>query len=297
MDYKNFETIKKNIIKALFSDDELMDRLVLKGGSALDLVYAYPSGRASIDIDLSMETDFSPSALPEITTKIEKLLQNAFNEKGYQVIDFGLKPRPSKKRAGIPDFWGGYEIGFKLVSRQSYFRFQTDPRQLRMQSEILGWKMKRNFRIEISKHEYCGEKKDYELDGYAIRVYSPAMIVAEKLRAICQQLPAYPYTGRSKRPRARDFYDIYLVQEHEPEIKWSGKEFRDLLQKVFAAKGVELKLLSAVERPEVRAFHSTDFPAVKATVDLKAGHHLQKFDFYFDYVTGFIARLKAFWEK
>ena len=57
MDLKKLEEIKRLAIIAMFSDDVLMDTLVLKGGNALDIVYKIAS-RSSIDLDFSMEQDF-----------------------------------------------------------------------------------------------------------------------------------------------------------------------------------------------------------------------------------------------
>jgi predicted nucleotidyltransferase component of viral defense system len=51
------EQIKKLAVISMFSDDVLMERLVLKGGNALDLVHRI-STRASMDVDLSMPGDF-----------------------------------------------------------------------------------------------------------------------------------------------------------------------------------------------------------------------------------------------
>ena len=47
------ERIKKLSIIAMFSDDYLMDILVLKGGNAIDIIYGIAS-RASLDLDLSL---------------------------------------------------------------------------------------------------------------------------------------------------------------------------------------------------------------------------------------------------
>ncbi|HET6251016.1 MAG TPA: hypothetical protein VFE47_25225 [Tepidisphaeraceae bacterium] len=38
-DIERQQLIKKLVIIAMFSDDDLMDRLVLKGGNAIDLLY------------------------------------------------------------------------------------------------------------------------------------------------------------------------------------------------------------------------------------------------------------------
>ena len=60
-----FKTIKKLTIIAMFSDDDLLNRLVLKGGNALDIVYRLNS-RSSIDVDFSMEEEFRPDEIDEI---------------------------------------------------------------------------------------------------------------------------------------------------------------------------------------------------------------------------------------
>jgi predicted nucleotidyltransferase component of viral defense system len=52
-DLERQERIKTLVIISLFSDDDLMNRFVLKGGNALDIVYNV-STRASIDVDVSI---------------------------------------------------------------------------------------------------------------------------------------------------------------------------------------------------------------------------------------------------
>ena len=49
----------------------------------------------------------------------------------------------------------------------------------------------KKFPIEISKHEYVDEKVAEIVDDLTVYAYSPQMLVAEKLRAICQQMPEY----------------------------------------------------------------------------------------------------------
>jgi len=50
MNLKFLEKLKKLTIIAMVSDDYLMEKLVLKGGNALDLFYGI-SPRASLDLD------------------------------------------------------------------------------------------------------------------------------------------------------------------------------------------------------------------------------------------------------
>src|SRR5512146_1421142 len=49
--------IRRLVIVAMFSDDVLFGRLVLKGGNAISLVYGYGT-RGSLDVDFSIDGDF-----------------------------------------------------------------------------------------------------------------------------------------------------------------------------------------------------------------------------------------------
>jgi len=76
--------IKRRIIIAMFSDDDLMEMLVLKGGNALDMIHHVIS-RSSFDFDFSMEDEIKD--IPTIKDKIERVLKSTFREVGYEVFD------------------------------------------------------------------------------------------------------------------------------------------------------------------------------------------------------------------
>ena len=69
MDFDKLRFIRKLVLIAIFSDDDLMDTFVVKGGSAIDLIYKLDA-RASVDIDLSMENDFSEAELAVVKQKL-----------------------------------------------------------------------------------------------------------------------------------------------------------------------------------------------------------------------------------
>ena len=73
----SIERIKRLAIIALFSDDELVDRLVLKGGNALSFAYGL-NNRVSADIDLSMSSAFTPQELVDVRSRIEYRLKQTF---------------------------------------------------------------------------------------------------------------------------------------------------------------------------------------------------------------------------
>ncbi len=278
MDLNQIEEIKKLAIIAVFSDDILMETFVLKGGNAIDIIYQV-ANRASIDLDFSIETDLG--SIDTFTAKINQALTRIFGERGYVVFDVEVNEKPKTRGANIPEFWGGYKLQFKIIEKDKYLKLKENIEDLRRNAAIVGLNQAKKFSIEISKWEYCGKKRSFELEGYTVYAYSPEMIVLEKLRAICQQMSDYiKRIGRSYRTaRARDFFDIYTVLEHF-NIDLTSTENIDLLKRIFEQKEVSLNSIAGIK--DYREYHRKDFAAVQDTV--KPQVELRDYDFYFDYV-------------
>lgn len=292
MELDYLEQIKKYAIIAMFSDDDLMDMLVLKGGNVLDLIYGV-SVRSSIDIDLSMENEFDEKNVDIIIAKIQKVLEDTFQEVGYIVFDLKFVETPQNITPDLKDFWGGYEIEFKVIEKNKYPDLKNDIESLRRSALVVGPKNRKKFFIQISKFEFCEQKQEYDIEGIRIYLYSPEMIVFEKIRAICQQMPEYRKLVKSSHQtaRARDFIDIYYLLK-KYKIKIDSKENINLLKCIFNAKRVPLELIGKIDN--YKEFHRQDFDAVKDTV--KAGIKLKDFDFYFDYTIHICKTLKPLWK-
>jgi len=288
-DIEKLKEIKRTAIVALFSDDDLMESLVLKGGNALDIVYGIAQ-RASLDLDFSIDKEFNRSELSRIKEKIQKLLEETFKARGYEVFDFQFLEVPECLKAAAPEFWGGYLIQLKIIETTKYENLRSAPRALRVNALEVGPNHKRVFKISISKLEYCASKRETDLDDYTIYVYSPEMIVFEKLRAICQQMPEYTLNA-TKTARARDFFDIYTVMEHF-EMDLTSPDNTGLLKHMFEAKQVSVSLIRDIEA--YREYHRPDFVSVEATA--KPSIELKPFDFYFDYVVEKCKRLHTLWK-
>lgn len=289
-DLAELEKIKKLAIVAVFSDDELMERLVLKGGNALDLIHGI-STRASIDIDLSMKDAFSDEEREQVEERIGLLIRQTFRENNYEVIDLSMNDRPPEVTAELAEFWGGYSIEFKLVPKKLFEEFAGDVEQLRRRAVQIGQGTR--FIIEISKFEFTAGKQTVDLYGYQVYVYSPAMLAAEKLRAICQQMPEYNEIVKRKRSgaaRARDFLDIHMIV-NRCNVDMTISEHQEIIRNMFDAKRVPLTLLPQIR--DHREFHRSDFQAVRDSVN--PGVSLEEFDFYFDYVLEIVRRLEPLW--
>lgn len=204
------EKIKRLAIAGLFSDSVLLDRLVLKGGNLLDLVFGI-SSRSSVDIDVSVDGDFEES--PELLRqRIARALENSFSDAGLQVFDVNLRDVPPEITDDMKPFWGGYKVDFKIIELTRFRDLKDDIENLRRNSLSVGERGSTKFKIDISKHEYCIGKQRAEVNGYTVFTYTPSMFACEKLRAICQQMPSYvQLVGSHPSARSRDFLDIFLV--------------------------------------------------------------------------------------
>lgn len=282
------ERIRTLVVVAMFSDDVLMRRLVLKGGNLLDLVYGI-SARSSLDVDFSIDGDF-PKA-DDLARRVENALVSTFSDEGYVVFDVKFQEVPPIVSDGLKDFWGGYKVEFKLISQQGFDDLSGDLDRSRRNAEKVGRRGSPKFTIDFSKFEFCDAKEEYYLDDYLIYGQSPVMFVCEKLRAICQQMDEYRESVKKHRAlRARDFVDIYVASDYFA-IDFKSAIFHDTLKKTFAAKRVPIELLGKLEA--ARDVHRDDFESVRATV--KPDFPLRDYDFYFDFVLERCQRLESLW--
>ncbi|MCU7376165.1 nucleotidyl transferase AbiEii/AbiGii toxin family protein [Paucibacter sp. O1-1] len=270
--------IKRLAVAAMFSDDDLMDELVLKGGNAMALIHKLTS-RQSIDLDFSMARDFE-GGVEGVQAKIVRALQQTFRAAGYEPFDLKMAEKPAQVSPELAGFWGGYDLEFKLAPTEQYEALKQDMDKLRKSALNIGQGTK--FSIDISRFEYVEDKEPAEVDGYRIFVYSPTMIACEKLRAICQQMEVYgPVVKRSRpgAPRARDFIDIYVLVE-ELGLTLTQARALQITREMFKVKHVELAWLADIGKE--REFHRQNFEAVRQT--RATSYDLKDFDFYFDYV-------------
>lgn len=276
-------------MEAICADPVLARRLVLKGGSAIEMIYGM-NARTSIDLDFSIEGDFSPPELPDVEARITRVLEARCDRLGIRVFDLVLAPRPPEVSADLAHFWGGYRVRFKLIPSATADRLGSDIEALRRNAIAVGPAQRKTFDIDISRHEICPESQAHPLGEVTVLAYSPRLIVAEKLRAICQQHPEYRRTVRSPggQPRSRDFFDIHHLIDGF-SLVLTTRDFLDLVERVFRAKHVPMPLLWRMS--ESREFHRTDFQALLDTV--APGASVLTFDEYFDYTIALVGRLEA----
>lgn len=262
-------------------DEKLMYGLALKGGNALQLVYNI-TDRASMDIDFSIEGDFSELDYQRINSTLDVLLNEEFHKENLIVFDVIFKEKP--KSSTIPE-WKGYNIEFKVTENKKWFDDNIDKTR-REAIKITGQSTK--FSIDISSFEHIASAKKHDLDGTVLLVYTPEMIVIEKLRALCQSIPEYKEivsTARVK-GRARDFYDIWNIC-NQYEVTITSESNQNLISEIFAAKRVPISFLDLL--PQYKDLQRENWKSVEDTLISEN----KGFDFYFDYVMQMVNQIKS----
>lgn len=269
------QEIRRTAIRAIFSDEILTENLLLKGGNALEIGLGIIS-RGSYDLDFSIPGAFED--VDEISRRIFASLAARFDAHGIRVIDERFEVKPPNMADDETPWWGGYRASFKLLPRRRHEMLLSRPDKASIEALTIAGGQDRTFVIDISKHEYCGDRQAVDLDGCTIWLYTPAMLAIEKLRAICQQLPEYAPL-RNKRPRARDFYDIHAIVS-KLAVDLSQPNSRALCRTIFAAKQVPVALIARIGEPSVREYHRLGWSQVAANV---VGSVPAEFDFYFNF--------------
>ena len=276
------DTLRRLAIISLFTDDELVDSFVLKGGNALNIAYGV-SDRASMDIDFSMKADFGID-IKTVREKIEVALNRTFSDEGFVPFDIKLTPTPGTVRKEYESFWGGYTLEFKVISQDHFTELNGDIESVRRHAVVFDNNQGKKMKIDISKYEYIDPKSEVEIDGYTVYVYTPLMVIYEKIRAVCQQVEYYSehVVATNRKSRARDFFDIHSTLVKFPDIQLLQDENLDILIEMFKIKKVPLFLLERLNND--RNFHNTSFDSVKDTISPEYQNDLETFDYYFDYV-------------
>jgi predicted nucleotidyltransferase component of viral defense system len=277
------DEIRNTTLKAIFSNDQLNEKLVLKGGNALK-IYGIVE-RESQDLDFSIKETVRFSEEKE-GKEFQKSISEAFNNKGYFVNAFEFVSKPKIRHDSLPPYWGGYKITFTLLDVSLYQDViaSQDPENMKELNKY-GIPLERDgkkIEIDLSYDEYVENKEDYNLNGTKIYLYSPLMIVYEKIRASCQQLDEYPLTIKTK-TRARDLYDIYksLTNSKQIDLRDQVLSFENfyILENIFRVKKVPLSLMKKLETKKDDL--KIDYEE-KVLPQVSSRNH-EDFEFIFDY--------------
>lgn len=240
----NPNKIRETVLKAIFSNDQLMDILTLKGGNAMKILQL--TTRESQDLDFSIREGIRLDK-ETYAPIFEECIEKEFSAYDIRLLNFKFEHKPLKKNKFTPPFWGGYIITFSIITNEEYNKLSPNhlknPAQFAM--NVTPNTEHKKVILELSFDEYTDQREEVLLDDVTIYVYSPLMIVYEKIRASCQQLPDYKIGSPKK--RARDLYDIHTILTNKNNIHLKENLFEQknltVLIKMFELKNVPLSLI------------------------------------------------------
>ena len=278
------EEVIWKILVAIYSHDVLSEKMYLKGGQALRFVHGLKS-RLSRDSDFSFPDKIKKENI--FFGYLESAIKKEFLKNKLYVIDFKPTRKPKIKHTSSPDFWTGWAIEFKLITKEQLNLSKT--RQFASAIVPEGF-LTNKIPIDISEMEYCGSFETIKIKSIGIKVYSKPLLVLEKLRAICQSHPDYKYRNTHSN-RARDFYDIeqiYTQVLNEGKINDFFKELSKHIVKVFEAKDVPLSLInSCLNNDEFLKSQEIGWQEVQSTV---RGLN-QKFSYYIQTIKSIVEKI------
>jgi len=283
----SIEEIIIECLTCLYSNDYFKDEIYLKGGQAVRLV-------ENIDYRFSADMDFSMSGKINQPDEFFKFTNEAlvghFEGHDLHLFDCKWVKKPKVRKNGLPDFWSGWQLEFKLIEKSKKL---LPPAEKTREALIPKNTNTSKITLEISEYEYCGSVQKVNLKGSEVKAYSRVLIILEKVRAICQQHPDYKYSGNKQ--RTRDYYDIAnLIEKSLKEDKENVANFyaesKKHLEKVFLAKEVPLNILDKIFTEDFLEIQKKGWATVEATTP---SHNRQSFEYYAEVLKEFIRKIKS----
>ncbi len=191
--YRQRQTIEI-ILNSIAMTAPLDVKMFLKGGILMGL--AYDSPRQTSDINLTTYLTADGDVDNEIQRLLDSVLPRAATELGY--ADLIVRTHSVKRLPKKPPFEEAKFPGLEL-------KIACTRRGTREETALLKGKGTNVIKLEISFNEPLRQFQVLELTGgQELRAYSLGDLIAEKYRAILQQV-------KRKRNRRQDVYDLDLL--------------------------------------------------------------------------------------
>jgi predicted nucleotidyltransferase component of viral defense system len=233
------------VFKAIAHSERLRDELILKGGYALKHIYRSP--RASVDLDFTETGNYSgepdetlQNLLKEITDELDKHLKAVMHEHLFtDMLVQSASVEPAKRDVREhPSL--EIKIGYsrKKIGAAPY-------------SDVV--------KLEISLNDVVCEYQFFQEGESRLRVSSLNDIIAEKLRALLQQVERDRY-------RPRDVFDIWFFHTKASHLFDYKKISTFLIEKSKGKLKSEFVRKEVFQSEEVMNRASQDYSSLKDTV-------------------------------
>lgn len=256
------------VLQALSRDDFLRDHFVLKGGNALKL--AFDSPRSSVDIDLSSTESYPNQDHQEtehlrdkVVDRLSQALSHTVPEYHYETMvvqSTEIKP-PNLPQRKFPAL--EIKVGYTELE-------DRDPPY----SDVV--------KLEMTLNETVCEAEYRSTEGFELHVSSLDDIMAEKLRALLQQVIRNRY-------RPGDVFDIWFFSTRAPRALDKDRIARFLQEKSEGKVGDGPVSRQMFYHPDVRSRAQEGYAEISERIPDSIP--LPPFDEAFGQVLGFVEEL------
>jgi len=257
------------VLEALASRPELRDGFVLKGGNALKLAFQGPRG--SVDVDMSA-VERSPDQPEEETQRVldafcsqlNGALEEVAPRHGYtEMVVQSTEIKPANKN---PRDFPALEIKVGYSERED----RTSP-----YNEAV--------KLEITLNEIVCDTEYARVGSAEVRVSSLNDIMAEKLRALLQQVPR-------NRNRPNDVFDTWFYTTRARSALDEKRISQFLVEKSIDKEGLGTVTRQMFYHAEVRSRAAVGWDEIEER--LPASIELPEFDTAFKQVLAFVDTLE-----
>jgi predicted nucleotidyltransferase component of viral defense system len=234
-------------LESIAAEPGLAEVLAFKGGNALRFIYGSPRG--TLDLDFTADASF-PDEQEHIRQTLDRALRQGGNLFGIKLKCQRVERKPAKKQATLPTY--DIAIGYQLPGDRYFADLESPGRQV---ATVV--------KVEISFNDVVCETQRRQLTQRhpgEIRVCSLEDIVAEKLRALLQQVIR-------NRNRPQDVFDIARTMRDHGEALDLVKVAAFLVQKS-TARGISVtRTAFSAEEVKTRAAYEYDQVVVDSPAD------------------------------
>lgn len=243
-----FRQAVHTILTAITKSHVLQSNMIMKGGILLAL--SYDSTRYTKDIDFSTARTLKEFDIEEFIRELQSALIEAVEN-----LDYGLDCRVQSYKQKPPRS----DATFPTLEISVGYAYKHDKKAHR---RLLNKNSSNIVEIDYSLNEPSHDVEVFEIDkGKQIQIYSFIELVAEKFRAILQQVV------RNRR-RRQDIYDLNFLLAHHPLARdaVTKRKILDSLIEKSQSRGLEVSKESLSD-PEVIKLSKEEYHLLASEVE------------------------------
>lgn len=268
---REFREAVRLILQAISGSDQLSSDMIVKGGVLLAI--RYKTGRSTRDIDFSTNKKFEDNLADKFIADLSQRISEVVAESESD-IDLNIqscKKQPHKEDATFPSL--KIKIGYAIKGSPSH-------------KKLVAKQCSTIVEIDYSFNEQTPYIDRLAVDGgELIMAYSFADLIAEKYRAVIQQMSEH--RGRVGHTRRQDIFDLNFLISEASEI--NDYEKRKILQSAIIksrSRNIEINI-NSLDNEEVFKKSKEDY----ATLQDEIEGELPDFDESYNRVNEFYKKL------